>query len=189
MKKDLILKTISNFNYENIRELKDSVNSFMNWNTEKEIENNSFVTELKKWMLTREIFDILRDIKEKINIDEIDFVTYTPDSWNWETNKIQWFSLIVEYISMILWKKTLVPEINKNKKINWKQKNQKNLQDRMNNRRWMYKFNKDLTWKKLLFIDDLLTTWATFLSISEDIIKNNWEVESYFIANVKKEQL
>lgn len=162
----------------------------MNWLTEKEIETESYVKEFKKWNIIKDkLEEIIKDIKNKIDINEIDFVTYTPDSWNQNVNfdevTVKWFSTIVIYIANKLGIPTIIPEITRNME---KQKTQKSLQDRLNNRLWAYSFNEKLIKnKKILFIDDLLTTWATMLAIAKDIYDKWWDIELYFVADAEKD--
>ena len=92
---ELVEKCIQNFNLTNIDELKKAIPTFM-WSysinqfdkkTEREIENNSFVFKLKEWVETKELQEIIEDIKHKIDISKIDYITYTPDSWNYKERR------------------------------------------------------------------------------------------------------
>lgn len=198
--KNILLNAIENFDDENIQKIKEishcflwyySKNQFDQKRTEKEIENNSFVFELKKWnFVADKLEEIIKDIKRKIDIDEIDFITYTPDSWNFWVKHSEilpkWFSTIVLYLAKRLWKPTIIPEITRNM---WKQKDQKTMKDRLKNRLWAYSFNKNnVEWKRILFIDDVLTTWATMLWIAQDIYNKWWNLELYFIADAEKDE-
>lgn len=193
LSKDLVERCIKNFNQKNIDELKKAIPNFM-WyysttqfdkkKTEREIENNSFVFKLKEWVQTKELQEIIEDIKHKINISKIDYITYTPDSWNYwiQKEKImpKWFSIIIIFIAKILWKATILPEIVKDM---WKQKQMKSMQERLDNRIWAYEFNEELVkWKNILFIDDVITTWATMLAIIQDIQKKWWNCYCYAVA-------
>lgn len=194
--KSVILESIKDFNKESIVKIKENSYSFI-WNqfdqvrTEREIEENSFVRKLKEWIVLEEKIDlIIEDIKSKININEIDYITYTPDSWNYNVDykhvTVKWFSAIVTYIATKLVKPTILPELTRSM---WKQKEQKSLKDRLQNRLGAYSFHKDfINWKKILFIDDVLTTWATMLSIADEIYKKGWDLEIYFIADAEKDE-
>lgn len=196
--KETILESIKDFNENSIKKIKQNSNLFIWWinrvdnlRTEKEIENNSFVRDLKEWIILEDKLDlIIEDIKSKINIDEIDYMTYTPDSWNYWINynnvSVKWFSSVVIYLSNKLVKPNILPKLTRNM---WKQKEQKTLKDRLENRLWAYSFEEELVkWKKILFIDDVLTTWATMLSIAKDIYDKWWDIELYFIADAEKDE-
>ena len=182
---ELVEKCIKNFNLSNIDELKKAIPTFM-WNnkTEREIENNSFVFHLKKWVITKEIREIIEDIRHKIDISKIDYITYTTDSWNYWIKKEKmvpkFFSSIVIFISRELWIASFIPDIVKDM---WKQREMKSMQERLDNRIWAYEFNEDLVkWKNILFIDDVITTWATMLAIIQDIQKKWWNCYCYAVA-------
>lgn len=65
----------------------------------------------------------------------------------------------------------------------WKQKQMKSLQERLDNRIWAYEFNDRLVkWKNILFIDDVITTWATMLAIIQDIQKKWGNCYCYAVA-------
>lgn len=151
--------------------------------TEYEIENNKFIYNLKKWIFKEtDIIKIWNDIVTKFDIENIDYITMTPDSWNSnDKNEITWFSLFVIAIAKYLKKDMLLPEIIKKM---WKQKEQ-NISDRIWNKRGAYSFINTIHNKNLLFIDDVITSWSTMLSIGENIVNNSGNFFAYSIAKAE----
>lgn len=186
-----LLETDEWCSYDNLYKIKYSLPTFL-WNskkskffyekTEKEVENNTDVYKLKQWEILQPLVDnIIDDIKYRINLKEIDFLTFTPDSWNNVDEKVElkWFSIICKYISEKLEKPLLVPDIVKKMR---KQKTQ-NSSNRINNKRWGYSFDQEIIrWKKILFIDDVITSWSTMCAIWEDIVKKGWFFMWYWIS-------
>lgn len=155
---------------------------FDSYKTEREIEQNSEVFKLKDWKIIQPLInDIIQNIWINFNINEIDYITFTPDSWNNNSNNIElkWFSIICDYIANELNIPIIIPEITKGME---KQKTQ-SYKNRILNKRGWYAFKKeDIEWKTILFLNDVITTWSTMCAIWEDIVKKWGFFVWYWIA-------
>jgi hypothetical protein len=147
-----------------------STTQFDSNKTEREVEQNTDIYKLKDWKIIQPLLDkIIENIQVNFDINTIDYITFTPDSWNKnnDNSELKWFSIICKYISEKLNKPIILPEI---VKTMVKQKTLP-LKERINNRRWAYSFNKNIIeWKNILFLDDVITTGVTMCAIWEDIV-------------------
>jgi len=180
------------FSLEKPNTLKNNTKSYIQefenlW--EFKVENNTWLSDLKNWIIDKErlinICDFIRN-----SYDDIDWIVFTPDSWKKEWNILEskdnfyWFSKIVYMISKELWIPLIIPKIKKEMK---KQKNC-SLEERIKNKKWWYEIDEDIKWKNILFIDDVLTSWATMFVIWEEIYKKWWNFQWFVISKARMDK-
>ena len=159
--------------------------------TEREEQNNRTIADLKKWIYDIKFINkIKKDLNKKIWLENIQYIVYSPDSWqNLNDNPIINFRQIPKR-SFINFVKDLATAINipvceiwltEKWKNMHKQKTSNGIEERLANRKASYDFSNVIPWKTYLFLDDVLSSGSTYFEFWRNIVKKQSNCFGYFI--------